>query len=204
METFSSDGPRKVFYQANGAPYTPGDVSSTGGIVRQKPDITAADGVQVTGVGGFPSPFFGTSAAAPHAGAIAGLIKSANSLFTPAQIRTALTSTAVDIEALGTDRDSGAGIILALEAIKSLGVPGLPNPEIVTVNAAEAPGNGNGLIEAGEGATLFVTLKNSGASNATSSPLPTRADRTSPCSRANGSSRASCVSQLGMWRGRTL
>ena len=45
VETFSSDGPRRVFYQANGTPYTPGNVSSTGGVLRQKPDITAADGV---------------------------------------------------------------------------------------------------------------------------------------------------------------
>src|SRR6185436_15587926 len=36
VETFSSDGPRKMFFQANGTPFTPGDVSSTGGISRQK------------------------------------------------------------------------------------------------------------------------------------------------------------------------
>lgn len=166
VETFSSDGPRRVFFQPNGTPYTPGNVSATGGIVRQKPDITAADGVSVTGVGGFASPFFGTSAAAPHAGAIAGLLKSANGALTPAQIRTALTSSAVDIEAFGVDRDSGAGIILALEAGNALGLPGLPNPEIAAFSAAEAPGNGNGSIEAGEGATLFVTIKNSGATAA--------------------------------------
>src|SRR6185436_19553355 len=53
VETFSSDGPRKMFFQANGTPFTPGNVSSTGGISRQKPDITAADGVSVTGAGGF-------------------------------------------------------------------------------------------------------------------------------------------------------
>ena len=44
--------------------------------VRQKPDITAADGV-VTTVTDF-DPFFGTSAAAPHAAAIAGLVLSGN------------------------------------------------------------------------------------------------------------------------------
>ena len=39
---FSSDGLRRVFFQANGTPITPGNFSSTGGAVRQKPDITAA------------------------------------------------------------------------------------------------------------------------------------------------------------------
>src|SRR6185503_2472683 len=49
VEPFSSDGPRRVFYQANGTPYTPGNVLATGGVLRQKPDVTAADGVSVTG-----------------------------------------------------------------------------------------------------------------------------------------------------------
>ncbi len=40
---------------------------------RLKPDIAAIDGVAVTGAGGFPSLFFGTSAAAPHVAAIAAL-----------------------------------------------------------------------------------------------------------------------------------
>ena len=43
-ERFTSDGPRRVFFQADGTPYTPGNTTSTGGVVRQKPDITAADG----------------------------------------------------------------------------------------------------------------------------------------------------------------
>jgi Subtilase family/IPT/TIG domain len=118
VETFSSDGPRRVFYNADGSAITPGNFSSTGGTVRQKPDIAAADGVS-TSVPGF-NPFFGTSAAAPHAAAIAGLIKSFNPALTPTQIRTALTSTALDIEASGVDRDSGAGIVMAFQAIQSL------------------------------------------------------------------------------------
>ena len=40
---------------------------------RQKPDVSAIDGVSVTGAGEFPSPFFGTSAAAPHVAGIAAL-----------------------------------------------------------------------------------------------------------------------------------
>ena len=70
IETFSSDGPRKVFYLGNGAQLTPGDVSSTGGFLLLKPDITAADGVSVSGAGRFPGQFFGPSAAGPHPPAI--------------------------------------------------------------------------------------------------------------------------------------
>ena len=40
---------------------------------RIKPDIASIDGVSVTGSGSFGSPFFGTSAAAPHAAGIAAL-----------------------------------------------------------------------------------------------------------------------------------
>jgi Subtilase family len=123
VERFSSDGPRRIFFQADGTPITPGNFSATGGLLRQKPDITAADGVSVTGVGGFPSRFFGTSAAAPHAAAIAGLLKSANPSFTPSQIRAALTGSAIDIEAPGVDRDSGAGIIDVVSALQAIGVP---------------------------------------------------------------------------------
>src|SRR5207253_1426601 len=117
VETFSSDGPRHIFYNGDGTPITADNVLASGGQVLQKPDITAADGVSVTGVGGFPSPFFGTSAAAPHAAAIAALVKAANPSLTAAQIRTVLISTAIDIQAAGVDRDSGAGIIMARDAV---------------------------------------------------------------------------------------
>jgi hypothetical protein len=166
VELFSSDGPRRIFYNANSTPITPGDVSATGGTVLQKPDLTAADGVRVTGVGGFPTTFFGTSAAAPHAAAIAGLIKSAGP-FTNAQIKTALLSTAIDIEAAGTDRDSGAGIIMAFEALNSLGVAPMANLELGAVTAMENPGDGNGAIDAGEGAKVTIPLINTGAVAAT-------------------------------------
>jgi hypothetical protein len=166
-ETFSSDGPRRIFFQANGTPYTPGDFLATGGIVRQKPDITAADGVQVTGVGGFPSPFFGTSASAPHAAAIAGLVKSANPLLTTGQVRTALTSTAIDIMTPGVDRTSGFGIIDAFSAIQSLGVAGTAFLQATNITALEDPGNGNGVLDAGENATMTVQLRNDGVLAAT-------------------------------------
>ena len=166
-ELFSSDGPRRVFFQSNGTPYTPGNFSGTGGIVRQKPDITAADGTAVTGVGGFSNPFYGTSAAAPHAGAIAALIKAANPALTSAQIRTALITSAIDIEAPGVDRDSGAGIIMAYNALQAAGIAGTAFLEFGSITANEDPGDGNGLIDAGDGANLVIQLRNTGVSDAT-------------------------------------
>ena len=99
VETFSSDGPRRFFFNADGSAITPGNFSATGGQLVQKPDLAAADGVSCAAPG-FAT-FFGTSAAAPHAGAIAALVKSANPALTPAQIRTLLISNAIDIEARG-------------------------------------------------------------------------------------------------------
>ncbi len=118
VETFSSDGPRRVFYNLDGTAITPHDFSATGGTVRPKQDIAAADGTSCA-TPGFTR-FFGTSAAAPHAAAIAALVKSADPSLSNAQIRELMMSTALDIEEAGFDRDSGAGIVsplLALEAI---------------------------------------------------------------------------------------
>jgi hypothetical protein len=115
VETFSSDGPRRFFFNADGTAITPGNFSSTGGQLIQQPLITAADGVSCAAPGF--NPFFGTSAAAPHAGAIAALVKSADLTLTATQISTILTSSTIDIEAAGVDRDSGFGILDAFTAV---------------------------------------------------------------------------------------
>ena len=120
VEWFSSDGPRHVFFNSDGTPITPDNFSSTGGAIRQKPDITAADGVSTTVPGSFQPLFFGTSAAAPHAAAIAALLKSYNHSLTPDQIRAVLTTNALDIEDAGFDRDSGAGIVMPVPSLQSV------------------------------------------------------------------------------------
>jgi subtilisin family serine protease len=116
-ETFSSDGPRKIFYNPDGTPITPGNYlfSTSGGKTLIKPDAAGADGV-VTKTAGF-NPFFGTSAAAPHAAGVAALVKSANPTLTNTQIRNILTSTALDNMEAGVDRDSGYGIVTAPAAV---------------------------------------------------------------------------------------
>jgi len=155
VEYFSSDGPRQIFYNPDGSPITPGNFSSTGGRVLQKPDVTAADGV-TTSVPGF-APFFGTSAAAPHAAAIAGLLKSYNPLLTSEEARTLLTTTALDIMAAGWDRDSGFGIVMP-----DLALAATPRPRLIVATNVVYGGNGNGIIEFDECNSLDLILTDLG------------------------------------------
>ena len=182
VENFSSDGPRRVFFQQDGTPITPNNFTNTGGTVRQFPVIASSDGVS-TSVPGF-QPFFGTSAAAPHAASIAALVKSLNSGLTPTEIRNILTSTALDIEAFGVDNDSGSGLLMALAALRA--AP--PTANLIMVTNFLYGGNGNGTIDPNECNNLTVVIQNVGALGATnivgrlSSPTPgvIIAQRTSP------------------------
>lgn len=127
IETFSSDGPRKIFFNANGSAITPGNFLASGGTVRQKPDLAAADGV-ATASGSLFNPFFGTSAAAPHAAAIAALMLDRNPTMSLATLRGALQTNALDIMGAGVDRNSGFGLIDAVEAVDAAGIGGGTTP----------------------------------------------------------------------------
>jgi hypothetical protein len=98
---------------------------------RVKPDIMGVDDVSVSGAGGFATPFFGTSAAAPHIGGILALLLQLKpSLLAgspgddPAADRTtlsnALLSTATDLGPPGVDNAFGAGRADALAAADAL------------------------------------------------------------------------------------
>jgi len=54
VESYSSDGPRQMFYNENGTAITPNNflIGTGGGLSLSKPDITAADNIN-TGVSGF-------------------------------------------------------------------------------------------------------------------------------------------------------
>jgi subtilisin-like proprotein convertase family protein len=166
IELFSSDGYRRVFFDSDGSVIKPGKVlfGNNGGEVRKKPDITAADGVATT-VPGFES-FFGTSAAAPHAAAIAGLLKSARPNIRPARVRRALTQTALDIEAFGQDRDSGFGILDAFAALTFIDAPPAPFLDLGDATATPKTGDGDAFVEPGESANLLVELVNLGGATA--------------------------------------
>lgn len=148
FEPTFSDGLRHVFYNSDGSAMTPGNFSSTGGSIRQKPDIAAADHVS-TDVPGF-QPFSGTSAAAPHAAAVAALLWSYSPSLTTAQIRAILTTSALDVNPAGVDRDTGYGVIMAYRALY---VTSLSPPNNVWVDF-----NYNGSSQTGTYADPYSTL----------------------------------------------
>ncbi|MBV8200429.1 MAG: S8 family serine peptidase [Acidobacteria bacterium] len=168
LEPFTCDGPRRIFYDVNGnlLPGAPaGDFSSTGGVVRQKPDLTAADGVS-TDVNNF-RPFFGTSASAPHAAAIAGLLRSALPALPAAQVRSALTGSAIDVLAPGWDRDSGFGIVMAYQALQAAGAQPHAALALGTVTPTEVTPGGDTAIDPGEDWQLSIALNDTGGAAAT-------------------------------------
>ena len=137
VEAFSSEGPRRMFYDMNGSEVTPGNILASGGTVLNKPDIAAADGVVTSfPLNGGLNPFYGTSAAAPHAGAIAALLKSYNPSASATQIGAALRGSVLDIMSLGWDTTSGAGIVMAPDAIQRLFYGNSPLPNSGSVNGA--------------------------------------------------------------------
>jgi PKD repeat protein len=76
---------------------------------RAKPDLTATDGVQVTGAGGFPNPFYGTSASAPHVAGIAALLMNQDPALNASGFVDALVSSSPDAGLPAYDPGYGYG-----------------------------------------------------------------------------------------------
>jgi hypothetical protein len=76
---------------------------------RLKPELVAPDGVSVTGAGGFQTPFFGTSASAPHAGAVAASVLSVNPTLTPASLLATMSTAAAPLSSPSPNNTSGFG-----------------------------------------------------------------------------------------------
>jgi cytoskeletal protein CcmA (bactofilin family) len=135
IEPFSSAGGTPILFDILGSPVAP--------ITRLKPGIVAPDCTNTTffiidivdpGDGSdtdvFPN-FPGTSAAAPHAAAVAALMKQANPTLSPSQTFDVLRSTALDMDDpstggfdAGFDFGTGFGLIQADAALTKLfGVP---------------------------------------------------------------------------------
>lgn len=123
VETSSSDGPRRMFFNPNGTPITSGNFlfATGGGTNLFKPELTAADGVTCK-TPGFQQ-FFGTSAAAAHVAGVAALVKSAKPSLTAAQIRQILINTAMDNMAPGPDINGGYGVVNAEAAVQAALAP---------------------------------------------------------------------------------
>ena len=122
-ESFTSKGSTTILFEPDGTAKPVPEV-------RRTPDITAIDGTNTTFFGGdiaidsdrFPN-FFGTSAAAPHAAAIAALVKEANPDATPKQVYDRLQVTAKDIHIPGRDDLTGVGLINAYDAVFGQPIP---------------------------------------------------------------------------------
>jgi hypothetical protein len=121
VEKYSSDGPRKMFYRPDGSPYTPGNFLASGGTIIRTPSLTAGDGGK-TSVRGFRS-FYGTSAAAPAAAAIAAIVWSKAPTLSNAKVRKILETSCLDIEGPGYDNVSGYGILMADKALRNTTSP---------------------------------------------------------------------------------
>jgi len=131
LEPFSSAGPTPILFDTAGNRLANPDI-------RMKPEIVAPDGTNTTFFppppfnqrdregDGFPN-FFGTSAAAPHAAAVAALMLDAAPGTSPAEIYDILEKTAIDMGEPGFDFDSGFGLIQADRAVAAV----VPEPSSV-------------------------------------------------------------------------
>jgi len=129
-ESFSSVGGVPILFDGSGT-------RLPSPVVRDKPEITAPDGGNTTFFGsfdpegdGFPN-FFGTSAAAPHAAALAALQLEADAALTPDQVLSAQQGSAIDMGAPGFDPKSGAGLVQAPQTL----VPNASGPPDLAVSA---------------------------------------------------------------------
>jgi hypothetical protein len=121
-EGFSARGPVKHYF----GPVTgPGPAPPTPEQVIGKPDLVATDGGATTFFGNLQAGarrFYGTSAAAPHAAAVAALMRQANPGGPGGQVRDDLAATAHPVGAFGRDA-VGAGLIDAYGAVAALALP---------------------------------------------------------------------------------
>ncbi len=164
MESFSSEGP----------------VTTLTG-TRAKPDVAGADGVKVTGAGGFGAYdsstgayyFFGTSAAAPHVAAVAALMRCKYPTMTADKVVKAIRDSAVDVLwgypnnditdnngdlepkrlTAGFDYQSGYGMANAVNALyQRVNITAISTSSLGTVS-------GGGLYKAGSTVTLKAVPK---------------------------------------------
>lgn len=174
VERFSSAGPVTILFDTAGNRIND---------LRMKPEITAPDGANTTFFGGgdaegdgFPN-FFGTSAAAPHAAAVAALMLQANPALTPAEVYAGLEASTIDMATPGFDADTGFGLIQATAAVmqgamRNLVVNagpnannGTPDDFIVAVNGTNLEVRVNGQLAINQSLSSVIDLTINGSSD---------------------------------------
>jgi Ca2+-binding RTX toxin-like protein len=156
-ETFSSRGVQKIWYDDNGMRLAAPEIYGVA--------VTAVDGGNTTFFGSdstadadtFPN-FYGTSAAAPDAAAVAALMLQANPNLTGTDIRALLQSTALDMDDVATaafdtgyDVKTGSGFVLADRAVQAA-------KTLVIANAGQTVLYGTHLGDTINGGTAADTL----------------------------------------------
>lgn len=124
-ETFSSRGTQKIWYDDNGARLAAPEYYGVAVTAVDGGNTTFFSGDSAADVDSFPN-FYGTSAAAPDAAAVAALMLQANPNLNGADIRALMQSTALDMDDVATaafdtgyDVKTGSGFILADKAVQA-------------------------------------------------------------------------------------
>ncbi|HJR26696.1 MAG TPA: Calx-beta domain-containing protein, partial [Acidimicrobiales bacterium] len=174
VESFSNHGPA-TWYWGPVVGLTPA-APLPEPLVLQKPDLGATDGVSTTfffdqappffGSGQATAPrFFGTSAAAPHAAAVAALLLDCNPALTPAEITATLEATAQPVSG-GVPTNVGAGLVDARAAGDAVCLDPPPGPSFSISDASVTEGNG-GFLSTARKLVFTVTLSQAQATTTT-------------------------------------
>jgi hypothetical protein len=149
-ESYSSRGPFTAYFKPVSGT-TPAEALATPEVVS-KPDITATDCASTTFFAWQEEgawEFCGTSEAAPHAAAIAALMKQADSLAGPRAIREAMQASATPFTVISSKYAVGAGLLNAAKALNVLAGPtGVeledPPSELIAPGGEEGPSEPEG------------------------------------------------------------
>ncbi|MDQ3247761.1 MAG: S8 family serine peptidase, partial [Chloroflexota bacterium] len=164
VQPFSSAGPTPILFDQTDAPISQ---------VRAKPDLLAPDGVNTTFFGQdiadpgdgsdtdtFPN-FFGTSAAAPHAAAVAALMLQANAELTPHQLYEVLQGTTLGGQSMAPTIHPGLIQILpALQQITSHDLVSLQSSSVATALPGQPVTYLLSFINQGPHLALHVSISN--------------------------------------------
>jgi hypothetical protein len=160
VEPFSSRGPA-TWYWGPVVGSTPASRLAAPQLIP-KPDLAATDRVQTTFFYDRTPPydgpfvFAGTSAAAPHAAAVAALLRACNPALTPDQLKQALQSTAAPV-AGGEPETVGAGLVSA-KAAGDLVCQGSPQVPRFSISDASVVEGTSTLLSGTRSVSFTVTL----------------------------------------------